>query len=511
MSLKEKILTIVFVVIVLLSGWLRFEQTKKGNFPFTYDQARDMLDIRTLGEFKDIMVMGPTTSINGLRLGPFYYYLMLPAYWIGDGNPQALVNWNIFLFLISGISIFLFFRKRDITTGFLISTIFLLAPRLFDTTRYFWNANSAVYLSVFFFLSLYFFIENKDKKSVFWLGLTAAILTQFEAAFGIICLCFSVLIVVLNNKIKYWKAFLTGVIPWFLPQLLLEIKNKFQMTKLFLGIFNNSNQVLENKLSFLTSVSSHFKSIVNVFEGQFSLPYYGGLILIILAFIASIFFKKYKKVNKYFFSLLFFSFIFYIIFYHYPLKEWYIDILRVWMTFVIGFFLSNLLKINKVIWLIVFLFLLRSFILTVSDQQKYRKYVLSDDPKNLNNLEKNIEWIYKKMDGKGFRAYNYVPEIYDYSQQYLFWWKAKNTYNYLPDRISYSLDLVPEYVANKDNFNEINERDDENMIALTYEIRFRYYEWLGQFKNYCVKDEWQTEWKTKLEIREKCPSGKVAP
>ena len=159
MSLKEKILTIVFVVIVLLSGWLRFEQTKNGNFPFTYDQARDMLDIRTLGEFKDIMVMGPTTSINGLRLGPFYYYLMLPAYWIGDGNPQALVNWNIFLFLISGISIFLFFRKRDITTGFLISTIFLLAPRLFDTTRYFWNANSAVYLSVFFFLSLYFLFE----------------------------------------------------------------------------------------------------------------------------------------------------------------------------------------------------------------------------------------------------------------------------------------------------------------------------------------------------------------
>lgn len=511
MLLKEKILTIVFACIVLISGWLRFEQTKNGNFPFTYDQARDMLDIRALGEFKDLMVMGPTTSINGLRLGPFYYYLMLPAYWMGGGNPQTLVNWNIILFLISGISIFLFFRKRDIKTGFLVSTIFLFAPRLFDTTRYFWNANSAVYLSVFYFLSLYFFIEKSDKKSVFWLGLTAAILTQFEAAFGIVCLGFSALIIILNKKINYWKVFLAGVIPLFLPQILLELKNKFQMSKLLLGIFNNSNQVLENKLSFAESVSSHFKSILNVFEGQFSLPLYVGLILVILAFVVSFFFKKYKKVNIYFFGLLFFSFVFYTIFYHYPLKDWYIEILRVWMVFVISFFLSNLLNANKVIYLMLVLFLFRSFVLTIIDQEQYRKDVLSDDPKNLNNLEKNIEWIYGKTEGKGFRAYNYVPEIYDYSQQYLYWWKAKNTYKYLPEIISYSLAAVPEYVANKDSFNEINTIDDENTIALTYEIRFRYYEWLEQFKDYCVKEEWGTEWKTKLEIREKCQSGKVAP
>ena len=95
MKLYEKILTGLFCLIVLLSGVIRFLQTKDYNTAFTYDQSRDLLDIRALGEFKDIAVLGPTTSINGLRLGPFYYYINLPAYWIGGGNPQALVYWNI--------------------------------------------------------------------------------------------------------------------------------------------------------------------------------------------------------------------------------------------------------------------------------------------------------------------------------------------------------------------------------------------------------------------------------
>jgi len=42
---KEKLLSILFGVILFISGYIRFNQTKNYNFPFTYDQARDMLDI----------------------------------------------------------------------------------------------------------------------------------------------------------------------------------------------------------------------------------------------------------------------------------------------------------------------------------------------------------------------------------------------------------------------------------------------------------------------------------
>ena len=118
MKLQEKLLTVLFGLILTISGFVRFSQTKNYNFPFTYDQARDMLEIRALGEFKDLAVLGPTTSINGLRLGPFYYYINLPAYWAGGGNPQTLVNWNIILFLATAGFIFYFFRKKNIVLGF---------------------------------------------------------------------------------------------------------------------------------------------------------------------------------------------------------------------------------------------------------------------------------------------------------------------------------------------------------------------------------------------------------
>jgi len=108
----KKILTGLFFIILILSGFIRFEQTKNYDNAFTYDQARDMLDLRVLAGFHDFQVSGPTTSITGLNLGPYYYLFNLPAYWIGKGSPQALVYWNIICFLLTAIIIFRFFYKK---------------------------------------------------------------------------------------------------------------------------------------------------------------------------------------------------------------------------------------------------------------------------------------------------------------------------------------------------------------------------------------------------------------
>ncbi|HNZ84352.1 MAG TPA: hypothetical protein PKH59_00610, partial [Candidatus Woesebacteria bacterium] len=118
MTAKEKWLSLVFGIIWVISAVIRFGQVWNYQTAFTYDQSRDLLDIRALGEFRDLAVLGPTTSINGLRLGPFYYYINLPAYWAGGGNPQTLVNWNIILFLATAGFIFYFFRKKNIVLGF---------------------------------------------------------------------------------------------------------------------------------------------------------------------------------------------------------------------------------------------------------------------------------------------------------------------------------------------------------------------------------------------------------
>ncbi|MDD4135964.1 MAG: hypothetical protein PHN66_02750 [Candidatus Shapirobacteria bacterium] len=504
MKLKERILTMIFGVILVVSGIIRFNQTSEYNTAFTYDQARDLLDIRALGEFKDLAVLGPTTSINGLRLGPFYYYFNLPAYWLGNGDPQTLVYWNVFGFLFTGGFIFWFFKKKNINLGLLISTFFLMSPQLFNTTRYFWNANMATYLSVYFFLALWNFLDKKDKKSILWLGITSGLLTQFEAAFGIVCLTFSVLIVILNKKTRNWKIFLIGLVPWFLPQIALEIKNKFQMTKLLLGIFNGSNNVLGDKLAIGQVMESHWKTIKYFFEGQFILPVGWGIILLGLSIMLIIINKKYRTYGLYFLGFLMFVFIFYTVIYHHELKIWYLESLRVWYCFVVGIALANIKRYKKLAGILLIGLLSLNFYRVGIDQWQFVQKKTTDDPKNLNNLIKNIDWVYQKINGDGFEAYNYVPEVYDYPNQYLYWWYGIKKYGYMPNKVSYSLVEVPEYIRTQKEFYENTRENKNGKIALIYETKNSYIGWLNQFEKYCTVEKWETGWRTTVEIREKC-------
>lgn len=504
MKMLDKIIFFLFGITLLVSGMIRFGQTKNYNFPFTYDQARDMLEIRALGEFKDLAVMGPTTSINGLRLGPFYYYINLPAYWAGSGDPQFLVNWNIILFLLTGIVIFLFFQKRNIVLGFIIASLYLTAPQLFSTTRYFWNANMATYFSVFFYLSLWRYLEKKDLKSILYLAITGGLLTQFEAAFGIVCILFSVLVLIINNKPKLWKYYAIGLVPWFLPQIAMEIKNRFQMTKLLLGMLTGTNEVLGSKLTFWQTLVSHGGSFLNYFEGQFILPYFGGLIILLLAIFLILLFSKDKKYGFYFLGFLLFTFIFYLAIYHHPIKSWYLDSLRVWYCFVVGISLANINKLKPLLMIFIFLLIIRNGYFSIIDQSKYINIGESVNPKNCDNLIKNVEKVYSNTKNKGFEAYNYVPEIYDYSTQYIYWWYGNRKYGYMPKIVSYSQKEVPIYIRQQNVFYKNLRTNDDQRIALIYETKSIYQEWLKQFDSYCIEDGWQAIWGTIVEVRKKC-------
>jgi len=504
MKLREKILIVLLIIILIISGTIRFLQTKGFNSAFTYDQARDMLDLRVLGGFHDFQVSGPTTSITGLNLGPYYYFLNLPAYWIGGGNPQFLVYENIICFLLTAVVIFIFFYKRNIILGFFISIFFLTAPQLFSVTRYFWNANSVVYFIVFYFLGLWNFLENKNKLNALIFGITAGLVIQFEAAFGSMCVAFSVLVIILNkNKINF-RNYLIGLLPWFLPQLAFEVKNKFLMTKLFLGIFDGSNPILGEKTPIGQVLGMHIKTIIPFFEGQFMLPYGVGMVLLIVALIIIFANKNYRKIGIYLVSFMVFAVIYYTAIYHHELKMWYLEGVRVWYCLIIGLAVASVVKYKKIFYLLLTVFLVRSLYLTIVDQNIYIKgNGTSDDPKNMANLIRNIDWIYKKANGNGFKAYNFVPEIYDYSTQYLYWWYGTKKYGYMPEKVSYSLTEVPDYIRMQNIFYK-NTKPSENKIALIYETKTTYKGWLNNFKDYCVVDKKETDWQTVIEWREKC-------
>ena len=505
MKLTEKILAVTLLLIIIFSGIIRYLQVRNYNSPFTYDQARDMLDLRVIAGFHSIQVPGPTTSITGLNLGPFYYYFNLPAFWLSGGNPQALVYWNLFWFLAAGAIIFGFFYKRNIWLGWIISIVFLMSPQLFSVTRYFWNANAVVYFIVFYFLGLWNFLENKSIRNALIFGITAGLVIQFEAAFGSLCVVFSILVIILSRSKNNFKFYFIGLLPWFLPQLAFEIKHKFQMTKLFLGTLSGANPILGEKISMNKVFLMHINTILPYFEGQFMVAYGVGVGLLVAAIIIILLNRKYRIIGMYFIGMIVFAIFYYTVIYHHELKSWYLEGIRVWYCFMIGMAIVSVSKCKNIVYVVVGIFILRSFWLTAFDQNVYiAENGHSNNPKNMANLMTNIDWIYKNTNGMGFKAFNYVPEVYDFSAQYLYWWYGKYTYGYMPEKVSYSISYIPDYVRMQNIFYAKNRLSNDKLIALTYETQSTYKDWLEQFKDYCVVNKQVTAWNMVLEIRQKC-------
>ena len=268
--------------------------------------------------------------------------------------------------------------------------------------------------------------------------------------------------------------------------------------------FTGSNKVLGDKMSLGEVIMSHLKVMRGFFEGQFIAPYGWGLAILILAITLILINKKYRKVGLYYVSFLVFAFAFYTVIYHHELKMWYLESLRIWYCFVLGIGLANIKKFKNLAIFVIGIFLARNIWLTAVDQWQFTSQKSSDDPKNLNNLIKSIDWVYQKMNNDGFEAYNYVPEIYDYPNQYLYWWYGPKKYGYMPNKVSYSLTEVPEYIRTQNKFYERTKESQNKKIALIYETKDLYIGWLNQFKGYCTVEKWETEWRTTVEIREKC-------
>src|SRR5688500_6304605 len=66
-------------------------------------------------------------------------------------------------------------------------------------------------------------------------------------------------------------------------------------------------------------------------------------------------------------------------------------------------------------------------VLAIFTLQNVTTYINAEQKENggnsfLRNELAAIDLVYKKADGKNFKVYTYMPSVYDFPYQYLFWW-----------------------------------------------------------------------------------------
>ena len=245
---KKNIYFYLFIASILVIGLFFRIYNLPEILNFHYDQGRDALVIWDLINKHKFFLIGPTTGIAGVFRGPFYYYLIAPLYFFGQGNPV----WPaVFLAIISMLAVLLmYFLAKDIggkKVGLIAVILGSFSFEVIYASRWLSNPTPMLLLSMVLVWCL-FKIQDGEKKFAwvilsFILGLSffhfgsSGELFYFPAVF---------LFAIIFKKFPSFKVALLSLFSFlitFLPLFIFNLKHG--------GILlNNINNIVGSEKSF---------------------------------------------------------------------------------------------------------------------------------------------------------------------------------------------------------------------------------------------------------------------
>jgi len=306
--MKKVIYTGILLVICALFIYYRLPSLLAHYVAYTYDQGRDFIAAANIVRLHKIPFIGPTTGINGLFHGSWWYYLLTIPYILFNGAPIGYY-WFNFVIQFAMLVVFMLFLKKEF--GYLVSAIFglliVMAP-YFNLMSLFVGNNSMVLPSLLVFLICNFYLfKNKEASPLLLLatGLSLTFVGEFELSFGIflIPLYFIAipLFAALRNALfqKRGLMFLLGMFIGFAPRILFELKNGFMQTKVLFGFLLHP-KLYNNPAPYLNRVSERWILFKGYYFDMFSNQYVGivfliSMLVLALLVIFSIISSKYKK------------------------------------------------------------------------------------------------------------------------------------------------------------------------------------------------------------------------
>lgn len=229
-----------FVLFCVVAFGIRYVNFDKAMY-FIYDVGRDSLALKAMAS-GDLKLVGPTTGLPGFFLGPLWYYVGLPGYWLTRGNPYGIQLWYITLASLFIPMAWVLSHKLFGNTVWakLSALLLVLSSGSISGTNFVWNPMLSLPLLTGALLCL---LQARQSKRWLYVGFfLLALMLQSEFAYGIffvVTLWF--FIPLLRGKFE-WKTMLTAAViigMTLLPQLGFELRHHFSMTKSLLASMNN--------------------------------------------------------------------------------------------------------------------------------------------------------------------------------------------------------------------------------------------------------------------------------
>lgn len=248
-SLFKKIYTpwnLLILIILLLAFILRTYRIE-ALLDFHYDQGRDAKIIWDMWHNGKLFLIGPTTGLDGIFLGPFYYYLIAPFYLIGGGNPvipslflSFLVTLSLFILYLTGVEI------GGKITGFTALVIGTFSNHLIFSGRWLSNPTPILLTSILIFFLMLKII--KSTKNYYWylVYLLVGLSLQFELASAVFYLPILLVFTVWQRKKLNIRLFIISsafLIITLLPQIIFNFKHDNILVNNIVTELKNDNKI----------------------------------------------------------------------------------------------------------------------------------------------------------------------------------------------------------------------------------------------------------------------------
>lgn len=239
----------LLILIILLLAFILRVYRIEALLDFHYDQGRDAKIIWDLWHSGKLFLIGPTTGLDGIFLGPFYYYLIAPFYLIGGGNPvipslflSLLVVFSLFVLYLTGVEI------GGRVTGFIALVIATFSNHLIFSSR--WLSNpTPIYLTSILIFYNFVKISKLPKISPYWwyfAYLMVGLSLQFELASAVFYLPILLVFTVWQRKKLNFKIFVISSLFLFvtlLPQIIFNFKHDNILFNNIITELNNDNKI----------------------------------------------------------------------------------------------------------------------------------------------------------------------------------------------------------------------------------------------------------------------------
>lgn len=408
------VIAIVIFNILLSASWLLM-----GEIHYDIDISRDFLVLSEAIRNRQPFLIGPHSGvIAGVFHGPLWYYLNLPAFIVGHGNPVFMgwFWWGLSigtLILIWWVSKKLFNNKIALLAMLLYSANSIANPM--DSLKQFFNPYGATALFPLFFYLFVTYLKNRKVVyltfALFFIGL----IIQFQMAFGgpvlIISTIYLLFFFYRNKLYKHIFSFSVLLIP-LSTFIAFDLRHDFLQTQSMIRYF------VSNHPASVFSIAFVLGRVKSIFTDVYLMLTPGSILaswLFSLSFLFVLFkYKLYRRVEYSFFLLLYFGFWIFLFVFRGWTGNYYWPFLPVVIILI-----SSLDKyLPKSVFFPVFtLLVFWNIYVGVSAIRSYPKEITR---RGINSWAYNVllaEYIYQDAS-EDFGYYIFTPDRWVYNQKY---------------------------------------------------------------------------------------------